>query len=177
MTWTNISDQSPSWSPDTDETPAWTKKTKLLTDPEFNDEDEWDISGIPLLIPTSNVEISNGKLKSTSTSCFGLVTPVSEVSFVEGQSYKWSFTVESVGSGGGLVNLFLDNTLRYTHSNNDGIFEGTFVAVGKGTPIQITISNKIIVIENLYIENITAWTDTSTSSSWTPLTDKTTVWS
>ena len=192
MTWTNISDQSPNWSPDTDETPAWSKGTQVIPDPDFNYSNQWDLTDIN----AGTGIVSGGKFTGTGWS--GTVFPEGRSQATVGKYYIYEFTVESFQFN--ISEALLPIALVYYGGKTlwNGLSANGSVPTGTGTftgEIQATASagfqfsslllfgtgNSDIVISyaSVYEKRIpsTTWSDDTASSSWTPLTDKTTVWS
>ena len=192
MTWTNISDQSPSWSPDTDETPIWYEAGELVIDPDFNDSSKWSISNLD----AGTWEVSGGKLRLTNFK--GNITgdtlkaPIgTKVSF-EVVVDSWSQTGLTVVQNQNLVislpapygdtDLIWVGEVAETYFPQSGI-SGTATIVDTAGKLNIAISlaTGSLILDRVSIRTANksdaTWTDTSTSSSWTPLTDKTTVWS
>ena len=181
MTWTNISDQSPSWSPDTDEQSFWINNNQLI--PSLNSSDNWDIT-----TNAGEASITGGTL--TSVNWDGLINPVPRVSPVVGNIYQYNIIIDSFTKNDGTTWASLSFGGNFIFSSESGHIAGTYTGeleassslglVYSSGKIFGTASSDIVISYISIIEKripSTTWSDDTASSSWTPLTDKTTVWS
>ena len=186
MTWTNISDESSNWA-------APIGIELINSSPDF--EDPSDPSIEVLTIGPTNTVISNGQYIAGSTptaldsdsigngSILSIYSP-----FVIGETIYYSIDVDYYN--GGLFWIQLPGILIWDGDiDSAGLKSGT-VTITRTQPIyNIYAQNSSFAINHIYFwrkpvpdytsiaDKTSSWTDTSTSSSWTPLTDKTTVWS
>ena len=192
MTWTNISDQTPSWSPDTDETPIWYEAGELVIDPDFNDSSKWSISNLD----AGTWEVSGGKLRLTNfkgnitgdTLKAPIGTKVSYEVVVDSWSQTGLTVVQNqnisttVGLEVGNESILWVGDATETYFPLTGISStATVVDISEKLNIAISLATGSLILDRVSIRTANksdaTWTDTSTSSTWTPLTDKTTVWS
>ena len=193
MSWTNISDESSSWS-----------YSNIVENSEIDNADLWTLTGDGISIAgkqilfeykTSNrtaVFSGYGGIKAGKT-----YTVKVDFGITAYAGIAWGFYV-SVGGAIGLSLSVADNPLTYaniiatmkegyqvtaladgTAGNSAIVIIGTSIGLGGGCS---GVVNSLYITEGgnnfLPISNkSTTWSDDTTSSSWTPLTDKTTVWS
>lgn len=211
MTWTNISDQSPSWSPDTDETPYWGGLNgELNPDSVVDDESAWDfqftlIDGawtfdsssllwsakLSDVLMLKNLVLENGVnytfnmlITNYSSTLDGFGNPALNPAMFVTLGYNTGYTkylLDTTKTTQIITGTQIsDDAGRVDDSISDGIdyqsvyFYGASSLVSGGTPTWRIQNFSIKRTDSVIADN---WTDTSTSSSWTPLTDKTTVWS
>ena len=170
MTWTNISDQSSSYS---DTASAY----ELIADPGFDDPDAWDIQAAGPFIDRS-------ELKSNTAT--GSTYPIPMVYPTVGVSYNYNIVVTRYNLTSGAAWIEFGGNFLYLN-NGVGIFAGTVVATNEKSfeifhayTDRWNVASVSVIRETTWdkdSDESTTWSDATTSSSWTPLTDKTTVWS
>ena len=172
MTWTNISDQSSSYS---DIASAY----EIVPDPGFDDPDSWDIQAAGPFIDSS-------ELKSNTATGSTYPIPREQTYATVGVSYLYEIVITRYNLTSGKAWIEFGGNILYLN-NGVGTFTNTVIATSvQGLEIFHAYTDRWNVA-SISITRATAWdkdsdesttwTDTSTSSSWTPLTDKTTVWS
>ena len=179
MTWTNISDQSSDY--------LQKIASEIVPDPGFDDENSWSSIGSPFEI------ITWGDSQVTVGGLGWALRVTQQPDMVAGDIFDYVFVVDNIekapiGAGASIGSVVIWNTF-----NNDGTgtFTGRVTVPGTISPyeenVQISGSGGVITFSYFSIDRVPkwtkniessiSWTDATTSSTWTPLTDKTTVWS
>ena len=172
MTWTNISDQTSSWV-------LKEQSEEVCEDTEFNDSSKWNIVG------GFSSKVADGKLQMINQAG-GFVLADPQIVGIIDNLYTYRIIVSEYPSSPTRAEIIFAGFSIY-EEEGIGTFTGSFEALSSGGLVFAPnflgrwvidfISIKVQTDWDEIIDKTSSWTDTSTSSSWTPLTDKTTVWS
>ena len=173
MTWTNISDQSPSWSPVADASDTYIPSG---WDTDSEDPDVLDHWG----------QVGDNTLTFVAVAAFQACAISDNPNLGDGDYIVTGEITATIGNA--YIRVWLGDNYSEVISG-DGNFSVTVTSDFSVRP-EIRLCNEanstgqctieLFKLQRLYADSTdktTSWTNTSTSSTWTPLTDKTTVWS
>ena len=193
MSWTDISDKSSAYENISENSILWKKAHKLIKDEIFSEEERPPITNIgsiywynfdgdlPLAGGADAYALNNTLVFQQFV---GLINGVMADLPANGD-ISYEINVESL-SGGGAVFIYhpsIDNgNYIWDSSKGTGSFTGTLPITSSGGnfTIDIRTARVDVVFTKIAINSSTlsiTWADNNTSSTWTPVTDKTTVWS
>ena len=146
----------------------------------FDDPSAWELA-----IPTGSNWIYDGACNADGEGqAFNYITSTNATDLVKGKRYRLTIDCESYLAAGDsfpfpyvTVGQQLTGRIWSAYSDGTGITTTEFIAVFNAPLVIQARLDATAVINSLSIIEVATWTDTSTSSTWTPVTDKSTVWS